>query len=150
MRLMMRWSPMSRVFSMEPEGMTRAWPMVPLMSRKTRATQNQAMTSRCTRWPMGSLGSSGFAGALTASFALAGSVPIGFSVVSAFTFHRYRPFERTFVGSVAVLLFSEDAVGLADFELDEIRWIDACVTRRTELAFGVVDGLAEGRKGDIA
>jgi len=31
---------------MEPEGMTRAWPMVPLMRRKARPTQNQAMISR--------------------------------------------------------------------------------------------------------
>jgi hypothetical protein len=30
---------------MEPEGMTRAWPMVPLMSKKTRPTQNQARIS---------------------------------------------------------------------------------------------------------
>src|ERR1700688_344675 len=45
---MMRRSPMSRVFSMEPEGMTRAWPRVPLMSMKARMTQNQAMISLLT------------------------------------------------------------------------------------------------------
>src|SRR5271169_2938058 len=39
---------MSRVFSMEPEGMTRAWPRVPLMSMKARMTQNQAMASLLT------------------------------------------------------------------------------------------------------
>src|SRR5229473_4743672 len=37
---------MSSVFSMELEGMTRAWPIAPLMRRKTRPTQNQAMISR--------------------------------------------------------------------------------------------------------
>src|SRR5260221_9738967 len=37
---------MSSVFSMELEGMTRAWPMAPLMRRKTRPTQNHAMISR--------------------------------------------------------------------------------------------------------
>src|SRR5579859_231704 len=49
---MIRWSPIRRVFSMELEGMTRAWPMVPLMSRNARATQNQAMISRVIRWRM--------------------------------------------------------------------------------------------------
>src|SRR4029077_468327 len=46
MRLIMRWSPMSSVFSMEPEGITRAWPSVPLISRKMSTTHIQAMISR--------------------------------------------------------------------------------------------------------
>src|SRR5215467_98382 len=37
---------MRSVSSMEPDGMTRAWPMAPLISRKTRPTQNHAMISR--------------------------------------------------------------------------------------------------------
>src|ERR1700675_4420231 len=45
---MIRWSPTSRVFSIEPEGMTRACPRVPLTSRKIRPTQNQAMISLLT------------------------------------------------------------------------------------------------------
>src|SRR5271163_2846232 len=48
-RLMMRWSPTSRVFSMEPEGITRAWPSVPLINRNMRMTHIQAITSRWMR-----------------------------------------------------------------------------------------------------
>src|ERR1700730_12420346 len=48
-RLIIRWSPNSRVFSMEAEGMKRAWPIVPLTNRKTRPTQNQARISLRTR-----------------------------------------------------------------------------------------------------
>ena len=51
---------MSNVFSIEPEGMTRAWPIVPLISRKTRPTQNQAMTSRCSFCASEAFGSSSF------------------------------------------------------------------------------------------
>src|SRR5262250_153842 len=50
---------MSSVFSMDPEGMTRAWPMVPLISRKASATQNQAMISRRSFWLGVSRSSSG-------------------------------------------------------------------------------------------
>jgi len=32
--------------SIEPEGITRAWPIVPLMRRNARPTQNHAMISR--------------------------------------------------------------------------------------------------------
>src|SRR6266852_109809 len=84
MRLMIRWSPISRVFSMEPEGITRACPMVPLMSKNTSATQNQAMTSRCTRCPTGTLGCASFLG-----------------LGSAFMFHRHGMFDWPFT-SVAV------------------------------------------------
>src|ERR1700756_1789095 len=48
MRLMMRWSPTSKVFCMDSEGITRAWPTAPLMSRNTKPTQNHATTSRQT------------------------------------------------------------------------------------------------------
>src|SRR5580704_1688614 len=137
MRLMMRWSPMRRVFSIEPEGMTRACPMVPLMRRKARPTQNQAMTSRCTRWAMGSLGSSiALLAALTASLPV--SLPIDFSFVSTFTFHRHRSFERCVVPRVSVLGIWSGSVALADFELHEIGRVDPGITRRTELAFGVI------------
>src|SRR5271168_3200507 len=46
---MMRWSPTSRVFSMEPEGITRACPSVPLINRNMRMTHIQAMISRWMR-----------------------------------------------------------------------------------------------------
>ena len=54
-RLIIKWSPMSRVFSMEPEGMTRAWPIVPLTNRKMRPTQNHASISRRMRALRGAL-----------------------------------------------------------------------------------------------
>src|SRR6516162_4884295 len=63
MRLIMRSSPTSRVCSIEPEGITRAWPMVPLMSRKINPTQNQAMTSR--RMSVGCLGCGFLLGSVT-------------------------------------------------------------------------------------
>src|SRR5262249_43794187 len=54
---MIKWSPTSSVFCMDSEGMTRAWPTAPLISRKTRPTQNQATTSRQTFSSMVSCGS---------------------------------------------------------------------------------------------
>src|SRR6266403_495732 len=75
---------MSRVFSIEPEGITRAWPMVPLISKKTSATQNQAMTSRCTRCPTGTFDSASFVLRLASAFR------------SAFMFHRHRMLVRAF------------------------------------------------------
>src|SRR5580658_4547656 len=139
---------MRRVSSMEPEGMTRAWPMVPLMRRNASPTQNQARASRRTRVPMGSLGSSVFlAGVLTVSSPA--SLPLGFCLTSAFTFHRHRLFHRCVVRRVAVLCVWDVAVALAHFELHEVCRIDAGITRRTELAFGVVHGLAQRRKRDV-
>src|SRR6266436_5611064 len=146
MRLMMRWSPMRSVFSIEPEGMTRAWPIVPLIRRKASPTQNQAITSRFTRWAMGSLGSAmALLAALTVSLpaTLPISLSLGFSVASAFTFHRHRSFEKCVVRRVSVLGIWSGSVAFANFELYEIRGIDARVTRRTELAFGVIHGLAQ-------
>src|SRR5208282_2310103 len=150
MRLMMRWSPMRSVSSMEPEGMTRACPMVALMSKKASPTQNHAMTSRCTRWPRGSFGSSTFlAGALAVPLAV--SLPIGSCVVSAFTFHRHGSLDGQIVGAIAILwMFGRVAVALADFELHEVRGIDAGITRRTKLAFGVIHGLAKRGKRNVA
>src|SRR5580692_4973033 len=145
MRLMMRWSPMRSVFSIEPDGITRAWPMVPLISRNASPTQNQASASRCTRLPMGSLDSSAFS-----PVSLPSSLPLGFCFRSAFTFHRHWLFDRCVVRSIAILRFRSVAIALADFELHEIRRIDPGITRRTELAFGVIHGLAKRRKRDVA
>src|SRR5580693_839382 len=114
--------------------------MVPLIRRNASPTQNHARISRCTRLPMGSLGSSAFLdGVLTVSSPA--SLPLGFCFASAFTFHRHWLFDRCVVRSVAV--------ALADFELHEIGRIDARITGRTELAFGVADGLAERRERDV-
>src|SRR5271168_4050031 len=144
MRLMMRWSPMSSVFSIEPEGMTRAWPMVPLIRRKASPTQNQASASRCTRLPTGSFGSS-------AVFAVAPptSLPVGFCIVSAFTFHRHWLFKSYVVRRVAVLCVRRVSVALADFELHEIGRIDSGITRRAELAFSVIHGLAQSGERNV-
>src|SRR5690242_13047984 len=138
MRLMMRWSPMSSVFSIEPEGMTRAWPMAPLISKKTSPTQNQAMTSR---WIF----------VFTGTFA---SVFFAFSVssFSAFTMHHHRPFSGrgfTFHCNRSFRRFAL-RIGPANFQLHKIGRVNPRVTRRTEPAFGISDSLFEGRKREIA
>src|SRR6266849_7272169 len=126
---------MSRVFSMEPEGITRAWPMVPLISMKARATQNQAMISRWTRWPTGRFAS------------------VSFSLVlaSAFMFHRYGTFGCGVVALIAVRRVIRFAIraAFADFQLHQVRGIDACVTRRTVAASGVVHGLLQIGERDV-
>src|SRR5579859_3194561 len=124
---MIRWSPMSSVFSMEPEGMTRAWPRVPLMSMKARMTQNQAMISLLTL-------------ALMEASASLGEAPfLVFSLIaSAFTFHRYD------LGRLSI------GRGFTDFELHQVRRIVACVARRTKFAFGIVDGPLETREREVA
>src|SRR5215472_3680586 len=130
---------MSRVFSIEPEGMTRAWPMAPLISRKTSPTQNQAMISR---WIFV------FTGRLASAFST-----FFFSVfsLSAFTMHHHRPFSgpgfplhcnRSFLFTVRI--------GPANFQLHKIGRVNPRIARRTEPAFGVDDGLFEGRKREIA
>jgi len=40
-RLISKWSPTSKVLSIEPEGITRAWTIVPVMNKKARMTQSQ-------------------------------------------------------------------------------------------------------------
>jgi hypothetical protein len=57
-------------------------------------------------------------------------------------FHRYGLFRESFSDGVPV--------ALAYFELHEIGGIDARITRRAEVAFGVVDGLAERGERDVA
>src|SRR5205807_1746949 len=138
MRLMMRWSPMSRVFSMEPEGMTRAWPMVPLISRNTSPTQNQAITSRWTFVLIGRFASGFFA---FSGFAL-----------SAFTMHRHRPFcgsgftvycnrsgGRIFGGTVP-----------ANLQLHQVGRVNTRIARPPESALVVADGLFERGKREVA
>src|SRR5229473_8491428 len=142
MRLMIRWSPMSKVFSIEAEGMTRAWPMAPLMSRKTRPTQNHAIISRWIFVPTGTLASGFFfLSALTLS-----------ALLSAFTMHHHR----RLCGPGSILYCSRRSVqlpigsGLAYLELYEIGRVNSRITRGTEPALGIGDGLFERRQGKVA
>src|SRR5271168_3423341 len=48
-RLMMRWSPISTVFSIEPLGITRACATLPSIRMNASITQNQETISRQTR-----------------------------------------------------------------------------------------------------
>src|SRR5271155_4275459 len=89
------------------------------MSRKARATQNQAMISLLTLAPMG----------MCASFSAA--ILFFAWVASAFTVHRYG--FRSFTGLRT----------FGDLELHEIRGIDAGVAGGAKLAFGVADSLAK-------
>src|SRR5207302_8513733 len=125
---------MSSVFSSEPEGMTRAWPIVPLMSRKTRPTQNQAMISR---WIL----------VFTGKFASS-----CFFFFSAFTFHHHRPLCGRGFTAIAWGMFAGLDVGsaLAHFQLHQIRGINARITRRTEPARGITDRAAQGRQRNVA
>ena len=92
---------MSSVFSMEPEGITRAWPSVPLMSMKARMTQNQAMISLLTLALM------------EASDSLAGAPFLVFTLIaSAFTIHL-----RERYSDISILAVNDGALlGLADLK----------------------------------
>src|SRR5271163_1374671 len=94
---------------------------------------------------MGSFGSS-----VTVPVSFPPSLPLGFTFTSAFTFHRHGLFHRSVVRRTAVLCVWSVSVTLADFELHEIRRIDAGITRRTKLAFGVIHGLAQSGKRDVS
>src|SRR5208283_2927056 len=119
---MIRWSPISSVFSMEPEGITRAWPIVPLISRKARMTQTHATIS----FPMRVLNEN--LRSVAERFLLA-------LLVSAFTFHRHRfPRFRIF----------------RDFQLHEVGGIDAGIATGTEISFRVAYRLAQSPERKIA
>src|SRR5690242_10027673 len=112
---------MSSVFSMEPEGITRACPIVPLISKKTSATQNQAMISRCTFCPTGTLGCDSFLG-----------------LGSAFMFHRHGMFDRCFISVAVHHVTCFVHKSLAHFQLHQVRRIDAGVAGSAEVALRVV------------
>src|SRR5579859_1682869 len=112
---------MRSVFSMEPEGITRAWPIVPLISKKTSATQNQAMISCCTFWPTGTLRGC--------------SSLLRFG--SDFMFHRHGMFHRALLGS-AVGRALRLSRAIADFQLHQVRRIDAGVAGRAVVALRIV------------
>src|SRR6266849_8050434 len=124
---------MSSVFSIEPDGITRAWPMVPLIRMNTSPTQNHAMISRWIFVPTGTCASC-------------------FFFLSAFTFHHHRPLRGRGFTAVARRSFAGFAVKsiFAHLELHQIRRIDARITRRTELAFGITDRPAQRREGNVA
>src|SRR5580704_19073035 len=119
--------------------------MVPLISRNASPTQNHAMASRSTRWPIGSFGSSTFLPGVL-PFSLGASLPTDSCMASAFTFHRHRLLDQRVFRTVSIFPIMRVAVALTDFQLHEIGGIDPGITRRTELAFGVIHGLAQGRK----
>src|ERR1700674_1696410 len=124
---------MSRVFSMEPEGITRAWPMVPLISKNTSATQNQALISRCTFCRTGTLGCASLLG-----------------LRSAFMLHRPGMFDWSFtsVAVHSVTCFLHYA--LAHFQLHQVRWIDARVAGRAIVALRVAHRLFQSGQRNIA
>src|SRR5579859_1610033 len=126
---------MRSVFSMEPDGMTRAWPIEALISKKMRMTQNHARASRRTfcsvvRW------SSGFTG-------------LEFLV---FMRHRDRAVGLDGRGILHAGIFQKLAIrtALANFELHEVGEINTRITRRTKVTFGVADGLFQAVERDVA
>src|SRR5438105_14985865 len=143
MRLMMRWSPMSNVFSIEPDGMTRAWPMAPLMSRNTRPTQNHAIISRWIFVPTGTCASVFFSLSALAISALA---------MSSFTMHHHRPFCGRGFTVYCNRRRTRFSVGsrFADLQLHKICRVNTRITRRTEPAFGISDSLFQGRQREVA
>src|SRR5579863_681029 len=123
---------------MEPEGMTRAWPIVPLISRNASATQNHAMISFWMRLFMGGLAASSFC------------FPLLF--LSAFMFHRHRPFclDRIVCVALHCAAVLGAAASFAHLELHQVGRIDARVTRRAEPALGVIHGLLESSHRQVA
>src|SRR5215813_5080462 len=129
---------MSSVFCIEAEGITRAWPTVPLTSTKMRMTQNQAMASRVTFcWVVRF--SSDF-------FCLSG--------LAGLVFMRHRDWAVGLYGSGTFHagLFQKLPVraALANFELHEVGRINARITRRTKRALGIADGLFQSGERNVA
>src|SRR6266436_669003 len=124
---------MSRVFSMEPEGITRACPIVPLISKNTNATQNQAMISRCTFCPTGTLGCASFLG-----------------LGSAFMFHRHGMFDWCFTSVAVHCVTCFVHRSLAHFQLHQVRWINAGVAGSAVVAPRLVHRLFHPGKRVVA
>src|SRR5258708_25225128 len=110
---------------MDSEGITRAWPTAPLISRKTRPTQNQASASR----PIFSFIVN--AGCFVALF---------FAACLAFMFHRYR---RRFAQLAVCCAFSH-------FELHQVGGIISRVAGRTKVALGVIHCLLQSGHRNVA
>src|ERR1700760_1838146 len=101
--------------------------MVPLISRKARPTQNQAIISRWILVPTGTCASSSR------------------TLRSAIAFHhRYRFFVGHFVGGVAVERAHHSVAGArADFQLYQIRGVSPGVARSTEFPVAGVGRLPQ-------
>src|SRR6516225_3973959 len=123
---MIRWSPISSVFSIDPDGITRACPSVPLISMNARITQNQAMISLFTRAPSDESAASLADPFLMFTFA-----------ASAFTFHRHYLFD-----------FRRCCV-FANLQLHQVGRIDTRITRRTEVPCGVIHRLPQPGKRQV-
>src|SRR5712692_5142322 len=70
--------------------------------------------------------------------------------LSAFMFHRHRPFGLDCILCVALNCAAVLGTSFAHLELHQIGRISTCVTRRAELALGVVHGLLETRHRKVA
>src|SRR5207302_6499522 len=132
---MMRWSPTSKVFFMDSEGITRAWPTAALIRRKIRMTQVHAMTSRRT-------------------FCCGVRFSSGLRCFGCLAFMRHRDWAvgLNWRGIFDAGIFEELAVraAFANLKLHEIGWINTRITRRTEVALGVADGLFQAVERDVA
>src|ERR1700674_2378506 len=131
---MIKWSPISRVFSMEPEGMTRACPIVPLIRRNASPTQNHAMTSRLILV---------FTGRFASSCVF---------FLSAFTFHHHRPLCGPGLTAVALRRLGGFAIqrAFAHLKLHQIRRVNSRIARRAKLAFGVADRQPKSRHRNVS
>src|ERR1700682_55739 len=102
--------------------------MVPLINKKTSATQNQAMISRWMRWPTGTAGCDSL-----------------LFLASAFMFHRDGTFDRRVVVSLAVhgITCFTVSITFPHFKLHEIRGIHAGVARRAVVSLSVINCLLQ-------
>src|SRR6478672_13683283 len=125
---MIRWSPTSNVFCMDSEGITRACPTAPLISRNTRPTQNHATISRQT-----------FCSIVSSGGVFLFSVFLSCAFL-AFTFHHHR----------SIVSQLSETCSFAHFQLHQFRRIVPRITRRTEIAFGVVHRLPQPGQRNVA
>src|SRR5438309_2708259 len=141
---------MSRVPSIEAEGITRACTMVPVIRKNARATQTQESSSRTRRsrkvldstageW----LGPSGTTESRPAErSALATGVPEPALVKLSFTVFSFGFRDRN--------LFAASGGRYANLELHIFGHVDAGVAGSTEAASGIADGAAQAFEREIA
>src|SRR5215467_10253219 len=124
---------------MEPEGMTRAWPTVALIRRKTRITQNQASASRRI-----------FCSVVRFSSDWA---DFPFFDLAGLTFMGHRDWavglDWRRVLNAGIFQQLPVCAAFANFQLHEVGWINARITRRTKIAFGVVHRLLQSGERDV-
>src|SRR5580704_6100799 len=107
---------------MEPEGMTRACTIVPVIKRKARTTHSQDRSSRRRRWPGEGCGSRGASAATTVD-----------SAASPFMAGGLRRHGAGVLGRRCCAAFDH-------FELDALGRVNARVAGSTEAAGGIVHG----------